>query len=166
MDIISFVKTAEERNLAFENHPAKELSLENKVKYLNGLALLMNVDEAITADEREYIGALIRTLDLPEDQLDHCVEFAKEPSRDAIEVLVDSIKSKDIKNIFLVDCLILSYKDGVVHEKERELIDHFFSLFEIKDSVREHIYYVHNLIKDQDEKWQFDSLKAVSSLMT
>ena len=165
MNIISFVKTAEERNLSFENHPAKELSEENKIKYLNGLALLMNVDGEISTDEKEYIGTLIRTFQLPAERMEELVTFAENPNDEAVQDLVDSIKSKAIKNIFLVDCLILAYKDSVIHEKERELIDKFFNLFEIKDRIKDHIYYVHNLIKEQDEKWQFDSLQAVSNLM-
>ena len=47
MDILNFIQDVTKESNSFTHHPVKELSLEDRLLYLNGLALVMNADGQI-----------------------------------------------------------------------------------------------------------------------
>ncbi len=164
MSFLQFLTQSSKTDAVFPNHPARRLDVVDKVNYLNGLAVLMNIDDSIAPDEKEYLATLIQTFALPEDKLNEFVEFASNPILEMVKyTLKETLRSREIMFAFMIDCLILSYKDGVIHENEKKLMDFYFKTFEIGDSIREQIYYCHDKIKEQEDKWQFESLTALSA---
>ena len=155
MDILSLVEEAKKENLSFEKHPATQLDIEQKTLYLNGLALLMNVDEEMHEKEKEYLTILIRTFDLPDEKLNELIQFAKNPSKKAILEIFDSFKEKDIKYVFMFDALMLAHKDENFNPKEQKLIDDYFEALKISPREKEQVQFVYEKIIAQDKEALF-----------
>jgi len=161
MDIIKFFKQPDNLGTQYEHHPAGSLEQEDKIRYLQGLALLCIVDGKITTDEKEYLAGLVETFDLPNSMLDDFLAYANNPDQEIIPHIIESIKTNKMEKIFLIDCLILAQEDSKIEQQEKDLIDQFFELFGIESRIKDQIYYAHNLIKDQEDRWQLDSLEAL-----
>ncbi len=155
MDILSLVEDAKKEHLSFEKHPATKLDIEQKTLYLNGLALLMNVDEEMHEKEKEYLTILIRTFDLPDEKLNELIQFAKKPSKKAVLEIFDSFKEKDIKYVFMFDALMLAHKDENFNPKEQKLIDSYFESLKISPREKEQVKFVYEKIIAQDKEALF-----------
>ena len=154
MDILALVNEATKEANSFENHPAKDLSLEEKLLYLNGLALVMNVDEEIDDNEKEYLRILIKSFDMPDaETLEEFVRFAKEPDKDTIQAFFRAFRRRDIAKLFLFDALMLSRRDNTADEREAALINKLCEELEIPKGVYAEIYelFCHIINRDWDE---------------
>ena len=153
MDILKKVTNISSSVRAFEKHPARELDLEQKIHYLNGLALVMNVDENIDEKEKEYLKILLNSFNLPVEQLDELIAFSQNPDDEAIQEMLKVLgEASDIKYVFLLDCLMLAHYDGELHENEKKLIESYFELFKLSLHEKEQIYYLYDKIIKRDQK--------------
>ncbi len=152
MSILNKVKKLSASLLAFEKHPARQLDLEQKFHYLNGLALVMLADEKIEESEKEYLKTLLTSLDISEEHLDNLIEFAQNPSDEALKDMLKAIEEmKELKYVFLLDALVLANYDGDLDEEEKGLIEEFAKLLKIKKDVFEKLEYLEKIIREKDK---------------
>lgn len=127
--ILDMVKKVEKVDF-IPNHPVLKENLETKIHYLNGLALMMNVDEEIHESEKNFLSSLIKSFELDASMLKQFVDFAEKPDNDAVNEFFKTLSDNDnVKQIFMMDAILLTEKDGKVHEKEKELLDVYFNKF-------------------------------------
>ena len=113
------------------NHPVAKKNIEIKIHYLNGLALMMNVDEEISDEEKVFFLSLMQDFELEKSIIDNFFDFAKEPENEQIVELLEEIKKDDfIKFAFMIDNYRIAYKDGKFSDEEKELIELFFEMLE------------------------------------
>lgn len=165
MDIIKLIDSNKEDIKYYHQHPAVDVSSADKLNYLKGLSLLITVDGKIDAKEQKYISDLFHTFDLPEEELKAFNKFQSKLDESDVSHIINGIKTCGMSKIFLIDCLILAYVDDEVAPQERSLIDKYFDLFEIKSSIKDQIYHAHNLLKDQADRWQHESLESLFNVL-
>ncbi|MBY7663046.1 TerB family tellurite resistance protein [Vibrio atlanticus] len=152
MNILNLIKEAAKENTAFENHAAKDLPLEDRLLYLQGLALVMNADDEIHIEEKEYLLILIKSFDLDESILESCTDFASQPDKSTIQSILKCFKRKPIAQLFLFDALMISYRDGDISEQEKEVIDELAFQFEVAKGIYQDIFDLFCYIKNRN--WQ------------
>ncbi|MGR5194783.1 TerB family tellurite resistance protein [Vibrio rotiferianus] len=152
MGILNLIKEAAKESSAFESHAAKDLSLEDRLLYLQGLALVMNADGEIHREEKDYLLILIKSFDLDESLLESCIDFANQPDKSTIQSVLKCFKRKPIAQLFLFDALMISYRDGEISEEEKEVIDELAFQFEVAKGIYQDIFDLFCYIKNRN--WQ------------
>ncbi|HCH0716079.1 TPA: TerB family tellurite resistance protein [Vibrio parahaemolyticus] len=152
MNILNSIKEAAKESNAFENHAAKDLPLEDRLLYLQGLALVMNADGEIHREEKDYLLILIKSFDLDESLLESCIDFANQPDKSTIQSVLKCFKRKPIAQLFLFDALMISYRDGDISEQEKEVIDELAFQFEVAKGIYQDIFDLFCYIKNRN--WQ------------
>lgn len=126
-----------------DSHPLIQMDLELKMHYLNGLALLMNVDGEIHEKEKEYFSALINISGMSDDTLKNLLEFCTDPNPEIVKEMIQELqKDAKVTKLFLLDLLILAGKDGRFYEKEKNFISKISEHFSVPTetvSVLEHV---------------------------
>ena len=114
-----------------KNHPVANYDHEEKMNYLDGLALLMNVDNEIHKKEKDYLKDLISAANLGSEKLEILINFAKNSDKRRVqEIFSELAKKEDIKKAFIIDALVLAEKDGKIHENEKAFIAMLFKTFD------------------------------------
>jgi uncharacterized tellurite resistance protein B-like protein len=163
LDILSAFTQATKEADAFENHPMAEHNLEEQLLYLQGLAMVMNVDNDIHETELEYLRILIKSFGLDESMTDDCVKFAEAPDKDSIQAFVRCFRRKPIAQLFLFDALMITRRDGKVHDKEMALVNAMASQLEILKGTQQDIFDLFCHIKNRN--WQESTLYFSSHLL-
>jgi len=133
LEVIGNIKTSEN----FKNHPISDFSLELKMHYLNGLALLMNVDGEIHEKEKEYLLSLIDISEMGrDDTLNNLLDFCRNPDKGSVKEMIEELK-KDLKvsKLFLLDSFVISEKDDHFHEREKGFISKMSEIFSISTDM-------------------------------
>ena len=162
-DILDLIHDATKEANSFENHPAKALPLEERLSYLNGLALVMNADAEISEDEKEYLRILIKSFDLDESCLNDFVTFAQAPDKDTIQAFFRTFRRKPVAQLFLFDAYMMGLRDGQLQDKERAVIDKMAEQLEVLKGTRRDIFDLFCHIKNKD--WEESSLYFSSHLL-
>ncbi len=164
MDILELVSGATKESKSFENHPAKELELEERLLYLNGLALVMNVDNEINDEKKEYLRILLKAFEMSEELLNDFVRFAGAPDKETVQSFFKTFRHRDIAKLFLFDALIMTRRDEEVSERETALIDKMCEELEIPKGGYAEIYdlFCHIKNRDWEETRSFSSLSPIS----
>ncbi len=149
-DILDLIHDATKEANSFENHPAKALPLEERLSYLNGLALVMNADAEISEDEKEYLRILIKSFDLDESCLNDFVTFAQAPDKDTIQAFFRTFRRKPLAQLFLFDAYMMGMRDGQLQDKERAVIDKMAEQLEILKGTRRDIFDLFCHIQNKD----------------
>ena len=147
---------------AFANHPIAKSGLEEQILYLQGLSLVMNVDDDIDQREQEYLKILLNSFGLDAGMLEGLNEFAKNPDKGTIQGFVTCFRRRSIAPLFLFDALIMSHRDGLVHEHETTLIKSMVDKLEIKSDTQKAVRTLFASIQNKDwDQCRFD-LKSSS----
>ncbi|MGK0269448.1 MAG: putative tellurite resistance protein B-like protein [Cocleimonas sp.] len=163
LDILSAFTEATQEADAFENHPMAEHNLEEQLLYLQGLAMVMNVDNDIHETELEYLRILIKSFGLDGSITNDCVKFAQAPDKDSIQAFVRCFRRKPIAQLFLFDALMMTRRDGKVHDKEMALVNAMASQLEILKGTQQDIFDLFCHIKNRN--WQESTLYFSSHLL-
>jgi uncharacterized tellurite resistance protein B-like protein len=163
MDILSIIEEATREANSFENHPVKTLSLEEQLLYLQGLALVMNADQEIHEDEKEYLRILIKSFEMDQSSLDALVEFAQQPDKDTVQEFFRVFRRKPISQLFLFDALMMTRRDNKVCEREKAVVDKMAEQLEILKGTQKDIYDLFCHIKNRD--WRESALYFSSHLL-
>ncbi|KTG21228.1 hypothetical protein AUR67_07775 [Pseudoalteromonas sp. XI10] len=155
-DILDVINEATKEADAFEGHPAADFTIEEKLLYLNGLALVMNADGHIDDTEKEYIRILIKSMNLDESTLDDMVTFAKAPDKDTIQAFFRTFRRRPISQLFLFDALMMTRRDGKVEDKEKAVVDKIADQLEILKGTQQDIFDLFCHIKNRN--WQESAL--------
>ena len=123
------------------NHPVAQKNLELKIHYLNGIALMMNVDEEISYVEKEYFMSLIKAFGFNNSVIEDFIDFAQNPENEQIFELLEVLKeNRYVKFSFIFDNLIIANKDGNLANEEKEMIELFFEMLEFNQEEIDEIY--------------------------
>ena len=118
----------------------KEQSLEDRVLYLNALALVMNADGQIKDSEEKYLNILIKSFDLDKSYFNEFVNFAHAPKKDKVLSFFRSFRGKSLAQLFLIDSCFMAMSDGFLHEKETAVINEIANALEVLVGVRTDIF--------------------------
>ncbi|EIZ9929926.1 hypothetical protein HJ032_22895 [Vibrio parahaemolyticus] len=163
LDILDVIHEATKEANSFENHAAKDLTLEERLLYLQGLALVMNADGEIHAEEKEYIRILIKSFEMDESILESFVEFAQHPDKDTVQAFFQTFRRRPVAQLFLFDALMLTRRDDTVDEKEKIVVDKIAEQLEILKGAQQDIFDLFCHIKNKD--WEDSSLYFTSHLL-
>lgn len=150
LDILDVINEATKEANSFENHAAKDLTLEERLLYLQGLALVMNADGEIHPEEKEYIRILIKSFEMDESILDSFVEFAQRPDKDTVQEFFRTFKRRPIAQLFLFDALMMTRRDDSVDDRETAVVDKIAEQLEVRKGVYHDIFYLFCHIKNKD----------------
>lgn len=144
IDILSAINTAAKNMISLDNHAAKQLSLEERLLYLQGLALVMNADQEVHDEEREYLKVLIRSFEIDESVIDTLEEFSLQPDQDTIQSILRFFTKKDISNALLLDMFMIANSDGVINNSELAVIKSLSSHFKVNKELLEEAISIFN----------------------
>lgn len=162
-DILDMIHDATKEANSFENHPAKALPLEERLSYLNGLALVMNSDAEIDEEEKEYLRILIKSFDLDESCLNDFVAFAQAPDKDTIQAFFRTFRRKPLAQLFLFDAYMMGMRDGQLQDKERIVIDKIGEQLEVLKGLRKDIFELFCYLQNKD--WSEASVYFTAHLL-
>lgn len=163
LDILDIINEATKEANSFENHAAKDLTLEERLLYLQGLALVMNADGEIHPEEKEYIRILIKSFEMDESILESFVEFAQRPDKDTVQAFFRAFKRRPIAQLFLFDALMMTRRDDSVDEREKAVVDKIAEQLEVLKGTYQDIYDLFCHIKNKD--WEESALYFSSHLL-
>ncbi|HAS8381564.1 TPA: TerB family tellurite resistance protein [Vibrio vulnificus] len=164
LDILDIINDATKEANSFENHAAKNLTLEERLLYLQGLALVMNADGDIHPEEKEYIRILIKSFEMDEAILDSFVEFAQRPDKDTIQAFFRTFRRRPIAQLFLFDALMMTRRDDNIDEKEKAVVDKIAEQLEVLKGTYQDIFDLFCHIKNKD--WEESALYFSSHLLS
>ena len=162
-DILSVIQEATSEAKAFESHPVRELLLEERLLYLQGLSMVMNADTDIHDNEKEYLRILIKSFDMDLSTLDSLVEFSRTPDKDTIQFFFKTFRRRPIAQLFLFDALMLAMRDEQMDKKELEVIQLIAEQLEVLKGTYQDIFDLFCYIKNKD--WQESALYFSSHLL-
>ncbi|EJL6400852.1 TerB family tellurite resistance protein, partial [Vibrio navarrensis] len=163
LDILDVINEATKEANSFENHAAKDLTLEERLLYLQGLALVMNADGEIHAEEKEYIRILIKSFEMDESILESFVEFAQRPDKDTVQAFFRTFRRRPIAQLFLFDALMMTRRDDSVDDREKAVVDKIAEQLEVLKGTYQDIYDLFCHIKNKD--WKESALYFSSHLL-
>ncbi|MCG9697432.1 hypothetical protein [Shewanella sp. Isolate11] len=160
LDILDVINKATKEANSFENHAAKHLTLEERLLYLQGLALVMNADGEIHPEEKEYIRILIKSFEMDESILESFEEFAQCPDKDTVQAFFRTFRRRQIAQLFLFDALTMTRRDDSVDEREKAVVDKIAEELEVLKGTYQDIFDLFCHIKNKDwaeSAWYFSS---------
>jgi uncharacterized tellurite resistance protein B-like protein len=131
--VLNLLKKVKVQTLSFEKHPCRDLDMEIKVHYLNGLALVAQEDGNFCEKEKEYLSILINSFELDKETLEEYVEFAQNPDEERLIEMMNVFATKDIKYNFMIDAMMVAQRDGNFDEAEQAIIEQYFEMFKITE---------------------------------
>jgi len=135
--VIEEERCKSEKKKQLLNHPVVGESLELKMFYLNGLALMMNVDEEISESEKEFFVDLIEAFQL-DPLLDDFLDFAKNPEpKKTQELLRELAKSGILRFYFILDAVKIANMNGNCNADERESLNYFLNLLAFSEKEKD-----------------------------
>ncbi|HCE2668638.1 TPA: TerB family tellurite resistance protein [Vibrio parahaemolyticus] len=164
LDILDVINEATKEANSFENHAAKDLTLEERLLYLQGLALVMNADGEIHPEEKEYIRILIKSFEMDESILESSVEFAQRPDKDTVQAFFRTFRRRPIAQLFLFDALMMTRRDDSVNEREKAVVDKIAEQLEVRKGTYRDIFDLFCHIKNKD--WEDSALYFSSHLLS
>lgn len=135
MSILTKLQDTQNKMNSFEEHPIQNLSLKDKIIYLNGLSLIMGADEEVHEKEKNYLMRLINTFSLDRDLLDQLVEFSQDSDEEQIEELLNTLKEMELILPFLIDSYVIARIDNSLAEEESEVLKFFMKYAGVKNSI-------------------------------
>ena len=150
-----FKKAIKKKKLvsALSKHPLRELGERVKSDYVEGLVFLATEDESFHEEEKSYILSLMKNLGLDEALLDEFTSFASDCEEEELLSFMDRIKEfdKDIKLNFLIEVIVLAFKDGEFDESEQSMLDDYLEMLELTEQKDDIMYMALALVnKDID----------------
>ncbi len=159
-DILDMVSEAAKETSSFENHPANDFSMEEKLLYLNGLALIMNSDGEIHESEKEYLSLLISSMEIEADCINDIVAFAQSPDKATIQAFFKSFRRRQSSQLFLFDALMMIHKDEKVHQKEMATLDVLTKQLEVPKGIVTDIQQLFDFVKNKNWESCIELLSA------
>ena len=150
LDILAIFTEATAETQAFANHPMAKAGLEEQVLYLQGLALVMSVDSVIDIREQGYFEIFLTSFGLDTGMLDNLVDFANAPDKGGIQSFVKCFRRRTVAQLFLFDALMMTRRDGQLHEKETALVNAMADQLEILKGTQRDIFDLFCLIKNKN----------------
>jgi len=140
-----------ELEVALSKHPLREIDEEVKKDYLKGLVFIAVEDENFSEDEKSYITALMSNIGVDSALLSEFENFASDPDEDELLSFMDRLKAfdEDVKLNFLIEAVVLAFKDGEFDESEKEMFNDYIEMLELEDK-KDDIMYMATALVDKN----------------
>jgi uncharacterized tellurite resistance protein B-like protein len=102
-------------------HPVSNLSLEEKILYVQGVGIAVAADQSIHKKERKYLTKLIEVIDLDESMIEDVLSFIKEPDREIIQEIFTAFSGSSTAQILLFNSLEIMLCDDEYTEEEQSV---------------------------------------------
>ncbi len=150
LDILSFIHEITKDTNVFTSHPIKELSVKDRLLYLNGLALVMNADGTISEPKKDYLSTLIKSFDFDLSLLERFITFAGSPDKNTVLLFFQTFGRKSMAQLFLFDAYMLVTQDSDIHDKSLAVVDKMADHLEVMRSTRRDIFDLVCCIRNRD----------------
>ncbi|MDD3052210.1 MAG: SUMF1/EgtB/PvdO family nonheme iron enzyme, partial [Candidatus Cloacimonetes bacterium] len=148
------------KKISLAEHPLIKEGIETKIHYLNGLALVMNLDDKISDSEKAFFTSLLDIFQLKDSMLDDFVNFAKQLDPEQLnELFKELMKSELTKICFIIDCKIMAAIDKMVSKEAEELIRTFMELLFFTEKDTEFISSCKLSLDDIDYEKEYNRFK-------
>jgi len=117
MGILDMLDEASMETEIIENHPVKLLTLEEQILYLQGLSLVMNANDEIVTEQKDYLLLLIRSFKLDSSIIDEIISFCQQPDKETVVSFFNTFKIHKNKHNFLLDTFVMVSKLNEDQEK-------------------------------------------------
>ena len=136
---------------ALTKHPIRELDQNLREDYIKGLVFIAVEDETFSEEEKSYIIFLMKNLEMDESKLAEFESFAQEPDEDELVAFMDRIKAfnENTKINFLIEAVVLAFKDGNFDDSEKEMFNDYLEMFELEDK-KDIILYMAQALADKN----------------
>jgi len=140
-----------ELEVALSKHPLREIDEEVKKDYVKGLVFIAVEDENFSDDERNYITALMSNIGVDSALLSEFESFASDPDEDELLSFMDRLKAfdEDVKINFLIEAVVLAYKDGDFDASEKEMFNDYIEMLELEEK-KDDIMYIATALVDKN----------------
>jgi uncharacterized tellurite resistance protein B-like protein len=150
-----FKKAIKKKELesALAKHPLRELDEQVKKDYVKGLVFIATEDENFDEDEIAYVVSLMKNIGLDEALLEEFTTFVSDCEEEELLEFMDRLKAfdEDIKINFLIEVVVISFKDGNFDDSEKEMFADYLDMLELKDKEDDIMYMATALVnKDTD----------------
>ena len=148
-----FKKAIKKKELesALSKHPLKELDEQVKSDYVKGLVFIATEDENFDEDEKSYITSLMKNIGVDENKLSEYETFASDCEEDELLAFMDRLKAfdEDLKINFMIEVVVIAFKDGEFDEAEQGMFDDYLEMLEITDK-KDDIMYLATALTDKN----------------
>ena len=148
-----FKKALKKKELwsALAKHPLRELDEAVKKDYVKGLVFIAIEDENFSEEEKAYITSLMSNIGVDEALLSEFESFANEPDEDELLVFMDRIKAfdEDLKVNFLIEVVLLAFKDGDFDDAEKEMFNDYVEMLELEEK-KDDIMHIATALENKD----------------
>lgn len=107
MDMLSLFNEATKESEDFEEHPISFLTLEDKILYLQGLAMVMYDSGDEYSKKFNYYRILVKSFGLDESVIEDLIDFANAPDQESIQDFIQCYRGESLSELFLIDALIV-----------------------------------------------------------
>jgi len=146
-DILGMINEAVKEANAFDAHPMCDVSLEERLLYLQGLGLIMHSDGNIGSDEVEYLHILIKSFGMDKSTIDCFISFAEQPDKDTIQAFFQTFSDSKYASVFILDALMIAHTDGNFDHKEKTVIEKMCENLNITAGLKSDIFCFHECIQ-------------------
>jgi uncharacterized tellurite resistance protein B-like protein len=150
MNPLDILDEASNEVSVFDSHPACNLSMEQRLLYLQVLSMVMNADGEVCGNEKNYLLRVTRSLEIDKSYIDELVDFSKAPDKDTIKDFLVAFRNHQLSPTFLMDGWMLACADGVENEKEVLLLCKLADQMGVSRATRDSIRAVANYLTLRD----------------
>ena len=123
---------------ALTKHALADADAQVKKDYMQGLVFVALEDDNFSQEERDYLTLLMQHLDMDVSLMEGFETFAKDDSPDdEMNALMERMDAFDegLKIHFLVEVILLAFKDGSFDEQEQTIFDDLIDMLDMKEKA-------------------------------
>lgn len=124
MNTLELVEDIKNHSLIMEYHNLSSATWQEKMLYLYGLSIMMNIDNEINQKELDLLEIFINSFEIQLDSKE-LIEFSKNPQEETVKEIMEFIKDFRLNKVFLFDCLLMLKIDNKEMEPEKKLLKFF-----------------------------------------
>lgn len=135
-------------------------SEEDKFRYLQILALLIDADDIIMNEEIDHLKRMVLLFELPNGTLGRLIKFVELPELDELRKAL-AIFFDRRGHALMMDLILLAWSDEEFHPKERQFILHCAELLGISLDQLQAMLEMVEAIRSAEEKGILDEIERL-----
>ncbi len=148
---LSMLRKNRTQNLAFTQHPAADLPLEEKNLYLRMLALASTMNGEFHSPEGSFLEILLRTFGLPPEEMEELRHYALEPGEESLEEFTQCFKNQEKALPFLLDLREILASQEIPEEEKEDFFREMALTLQISSEATKKIMETHRRVASADE---------------
>jgi len=138
-------------------------SEEDKFRYLQILALLIDADDIIMNEEIDHLKRMVLLFELPNGTLGRLIKFVELPELDELRKAL-AIFFDRRGHALMMDLILLAWSDEEFHPKERQFILHCAELLGISLDQLQAMLEMVEAIRSAEEKGILDEIERLEAV--